>query len=426
MLPSIHDLFAQDSPDPVLWLNEEQLDHCFRFCTHVPFKPDDPDSDLSRLELHANEIVFTNDFGLMVFELHFYPALNWGGDTPLARTRFAFPRNVYADGLEVTSLLQNLGAYINRRPRTSPKLEVLFLTTDPAASHFQETCAKAGAAGYQTYAFRGSVDDFVALHPEHKAHEHPRDPLFWPKDKQLLDADCKAEFDKVMEAEAYTQSALVKRYFQMSADFFDWQWTYLHAWLLETNKRNIMSWPDLNDDKDWPHCTMTQTYLEAPLPASVLRDNTVFLGGLCNVRGCVLDALGIGAVLAVGAVETLPYLRKLRPHIVVEGYEIHDRCLHSAQTILASAVQFIRDQRAAGRRVLVHCHMGMSRSVTIVVAFLISEFKLALQEAFLMVEAMRREVRINARFWNNLRAWEFQELQQRATHTAPASSLFWG
>lgn len=50
--------------------------------------------------------------------------------------------------------------------------------------------------------------------------------------------------------------------------------------------------------------------------------------------------------------------------------------------VLERGMNFIYDQVHSGRKILVHCHMGMSRSVTVVMAYLIKYEGMTLAEAY--------------------------------------------
>lgn len=72
-------------------------------------------------------------------------------------------------------------------------------------------------------------------------------------------------------------------------------------------------------------------------------------------------------------------------------------------TLVSDTVAFIRTQLALGRRVLVHCAAGISRSATIVIAYLMQRDGLAFPEALQRVREVRPFVRPNSRFEAYLR-----------------------
>lgn len=60
-----------------------------------------------------------------------------------------------------------------------------------------------------------------------------------------------------------------------------------------------------------------------------------------------------------------------------------------APALFHQATQFIHTQVTAGRKILVHCHMGISRSVTLVLAYLIEHEKMTLPQAYQTVVSGR-------------------------------------
>merc|ERR1712217_445536 len=64
----------------------------------------------------------------------------------------------------------------------------------------------------------------------------------------------------------------------------------------------------------------------------------------------------------------------------------------------------------SGGRVLIHCHEGKSRSVSLCLAYLISRQRRSLDDALAFVKSRRREARPNAGFWKQLLQLEFSVL----------------
>lgn len=58
-------------------------------------------------------------------------------------------------------------------------------------------------------------------------------------------------------------------------------------------------------------------------------------------------------------------------------------------TTFGSAIEFIIQARKMGGTVLVHCYAGISRSATIVIAYLMSEKQMSLPDAFKLVKSKR-------------------------------------
>ncbi|KAK0640624.1 dual specificity phosphatase [Cercophora newfieldiana] len=73
---------------------------------------------------------------------------------------------------------------------------------------------------------------------------------------------------------------------------------------------------------------------------------------------------------------------------------------------LQQICDFIDAQHDAGRQVLVHCIAGVSRSPTVVVAYLMRKWGKGLDKTLKYVKGKRSEVRPSQSFMEQLRVWE--------------------
>ncbi|KAK3291560.1 protein-tyrosine phosphatase-like protein [Chaetomium fimeti] len=73
---------------------------------------------------------------------------------------------------------------------------------------------------------------------------------------------------------------------------------------------------------------------------------------------------------------------------------------------LQQICDFIDAQHEVGRRVLVHCIAGVSRSPTVVVAYLVRKWRKGLDKTLKYVKGKRKEVRPSPNFMEQLRVWE--------------------
>lgn len=73
---------------------------------------------------------------------------------------------------------------------------------------------------------------------------------------------------------------------------------------------------------------------------------------------------------------------------------------------LSGAFQFIEEARECGHRVLVHCHAGMSRSVTIILAYLMKYYSHTLESALEYVKQRKPDVSPNFSFMGQLLKFE--------------------
>merc|ERR1712216_764656 len=90
---------------------------------------------------------------------------------------------------------------------------------------------------------------------------------------------------------------------------------------------------------------------------------------------------------------------------------------------LASAVAFVDASIKAGGRALVHCAAGISRSSTIVLAYLVAHHNVSLRRAFELTRQARPVVWPNLGFMRILLRWEIR-LRGTATIRLPQYELW--
>eukprot|EP01136_Pigoraptor_vietnamica_P013966 Opistho-1_new@55567 len=123
-----------------------------------------------------------------------------------------------------------------------------------------------------------------------------------------------------------------------------------------------------------------------------------------------LDALGISMILNVA---------KECPYHFDEGRFEYKKCaLEDSSTedirrIFDDAFDYIDEARRTNRRVLVHCLGGVSRSVAIVIGYLMSRYSMTLDDAYGYVRERRPVIAPNLNFMGQL--LELQEEMQRRT-----------
>lgn len=76
------------------------------------------------------------------------------------------------------------------------------------------------------------------------------------------------------------------------------------------------------------------------------------------------------------------------------------------------ALEFI-EAKLTDKNVLVHCHMGISRSASMVLAFLMKNFDMSLDEAYQHTVGIRDTIEPNKTFWNELKKYEAQLKQNK-------------
>lgn len=129
----------------------------------------------------------------------------------------------------------------------------------------------------------------------------------------------------------------------------------------------------------------------------------IFLGsyeGVCNPN--LISSFDIEAILTLGHNMTPPTaLGKM--HLVIS---LNDSPYENIKDSFSSTNHFIERARKSGKNVLVHCYAGISRSSTVVIAYMMNKYKLDFSTAYNFVKMKRSLVNPNFGFVSQLREYE--------------------
>ncbi|GAA5872276.1 hypothetical protein JCM8547_004799 [Rhodosporidiobolus lusitaniae] len=105
---------------------------------------------------------------------------------------------------------------------------------------------------------------------------------------------------------------------------------------------------------------------------------------------------------------------------VLDMKNVADDGIDSIQPCVDEACAFIEQARLQGGKILVHCKVGVSRSASIVIAYLMKEVNLDLASAYLLTRSRRLNILIqpNLPFMATLHAFEGTLLAERDTRLA--------
>lgn len=131
-------------------------------------------------------------------------------------------------------------------------------------------------------------------------------------------------------------------------------------------------------------------------PAKIL--NHLYLGSQDCCELHVLNAYNIKNVLSLGI---KPYVQS--PHINYKYVKMLDLEFTNLQKFLPECLNFIFHSLDDQVNVLVHCNAGVSRSASVVIAYLILYQKLSFEDAFQAVKKTRPCIRPNDGFIVQLR-----------------------
>ena len=127
------------------------------------------------------------------------------------------------------------------------------------------------------------------------------------------------------------------------------------------------------------------------------------LGAECNAAG---DTSSKGITHLLNASISSPNI-KVQPPVKYKKIPLKDHCSENVSQFLDEAIEFIDDaRRTPGGRVLVYCHAGISRSVTVTVAYLMSRDRMTFDEAYQYVKSRKKDVSPNIGFIGQLQQLE--------------------
>lgn len=138
----------------------------------------------------------------------------------------------------------------------------------------------------------------------------------------------------------------------------------------------------------------------------------LFLGNMWATDPNVLNEHGIEVVLNVSRPETDVNKKryKLHSHLVLQIDDIASASDKMIKEIIPKAMQyidqFLHPSAPKQRRVLVHCVAGVSRSTTVVCAWLMKTYGMDRDKALTFVKSRRSIVHPNDGFMNVLKQWE--------------------
>lgn len=130
-------------------------------------------------------------------------------------------------------------------------------------------------------------------------------------------------------------------------------------------------------------------------------DDYVFIGDEDSARNLdVLKANGITRILIAGS-----YLRAWhKDHFEYCQVPLHDQLEENIIRHLPEAMEFLFQNEAKGK-VLVHCAAGVSRSGSIIIAYLMKKYKLSFDQALELAKSKSPRIHPNDSFVSQLKSW---------------------
>lgn len=133
----------------------------------------------------------------------------------------------------------------------------------------------------------------------------------------------------------------------------------------------------------------------------------LFLGNLTAATD--VDWLKEVEMTHILTIDSCPLPRKIQeriPNLVIKYIQVTDMPREDLLTHFEDSYEFIDRALESNGRVLVHCYFGMSRSATVVIAYIMKKRELSFADAFQVVKSKRRFVGPNPGFMAQLSLYE--------------------
>lgn len=149
--------------------------------------------------------------------------------------------------------------------------------------------------------------------------------------------------------------------------------------------------------------TIRRNHKEITVYPSLILENQLYLGrGDQATNSKIVSDLKLTHVINIGSEHGSPFTDRIQYlNIKLDDSPSSDLKLH-----FSKAYQFISDTFSAGGRILVHCNLGVSRSSTIVIAYIMKSKQWTLKVAYDYVRDRRTCIRPNRGFLHQLSDWE--------------------
>lgn len=139
-------------------------------------------------------------------------------------------------------------------------------------------------------------------------------------------------------------------------------------------------------------------------PACIL-DNFLYLGSQDAVTMETINQLHLTHILSIGIECPLPELTENLTNLFVPCLDLPETSLIK-DGILLQAFDFIEEARLNNGCVLVHCNAGVSRSASIVLAYLMQYHNMDFETAYKHVKTQRECIHPNAGFLKQLKEFK--------------------
>lgn len=171
------------------------------------------------------------------------------------------------------------------------------------------------------------------------------------------------------------------------------------------NLSPLLTESPLQEQQSWLEAdsfTQHEKRMSAQSPTEIFP--SLFLGSkLDSMKDARLKELKVTHILSVtsGTQHSVPGCKLLTVAMADNG----NSCLFD---VMNRSFGFIEESQQDGNKLLIHCHLGQNRSPTVVIAWLMTECKMNMHDAYLFVKAKRNIIHPNKLYIQQLREYEKQ------------------
>ncbi|EGC38446.1 hypothetical protein DICPUDRAFT_96910 [Dictyostelium purpureum] len=198
-----------------------------------------------------------------------------------------------------------------------------------------------------------------------------------------------------------------KTSYEVSFKLSDWEDVVLQYFLTQRKKSKVTVFQNgiVSFESNYPFvCNPSDVVIAEPMYASEIIENFLYLGGQSNAE----IRKQIKNLKITHIVNMASELEDSYPHIYkYYRADLDDTPRADIHQHFVPIINFINLAKQDGGRVLVHCAMGISRSASAVIAYLIKENQMSYQNAFVYVKSKRSFINPNFGFVSQLKDFEF-------------------
>lgn len=159
--------------------------------------------------------------------------------------------------------------------------------------------------------------------------------------------------------------------------------------------------------------------------ATLIIPSFMYLGGHKSVKEVdSLDSQGITHVLNMAQELRLDTDELKKRNIKLLHIAAKDAKTYNIRADFDQAFQFIDDALRTRGKIIINCARGISRSATIVIAYLMFRYNMGLVDAYTFVARLRPQIRPNSNFRRLLEVFEHELSYQRFRQRMRAQSSF--